>query len=173
MQNRFAVAPTIKTAEIEIDDASAVGKLFVEGEAAGGVLESLFSTVPKENSGVTLMEGVKIGRITPTRYRILTDQTQRIIDRIDSAPQFVTATDLSDGEAGVRISGDGAATLLSHLCGLNFAPDTFPVNTVKISSFAKIRTTIWHLQDGYQLFFGRSYADYIESVLQETVRLLD
>ncbi|MGB1253128.1 MAG: sarcosine oxidase subunit gamma, partial [Candidatus Promineifilaceae bacterium] len=133
-------------------------------------LAAAFGTAPSQNAGVAVVEGVQIGRITPRRYLLITPQGDEtaIAAQVEAAvgDAFITVSAQTNGQAMIHVSGAESRVLLSKLCALDFDLSAFPVNTVKISSLAKIRVNIWHVDNGYQLYCGRSYSEY----LWETIR---
>ena len=163
-------AATISGQGVTISDRSMVGKLQVEGVSAETVLAAAFGAAPSQNADVEVVDGVMIGRITPSRYLLITEQdgAAAAAAKVEAAVEdaFITVSPQTNGQAMIHVSGEQSQALLSKLCGLDFNSAEFPVNCVKISSLAKIRVNIWHTADGYQLYCGRSYAEY----LWQTVR---
>ncbi len=156
---------------VTISDQSMVGKLLVEGDSAESVLSAAFGSAPSQNAGVETVDGVMIGRIRPNRYDLITAQNGEAAttDRISAAigDNFITVSPQTNGQAMIHVSGDESRSLLSKLCALNFDPDVFPVNSVKISSLAKVRVNIWHTESGYQLYCGRSYSEYLWTTIRQ------
>ncbi len=156
---------------VMIQDRSQIGKLLVEGESAEPILRAAFGAAPSQNTRVEIIDGVLIGRIRPNRYDLITPEGDEsaTIERISAAigDSFITVSPQTDGQAMIQVTGTESRTLLSKLCGLDFDPAVFPVNSVKISSLAKIRVAIWHLEGGYQLYCGRSYADYLWTTIRQ------
>lgn len=154
---------------VQLFDSYTMGKLTVEGQSTSIVLQTVFGVVPTANGEVVTGEdGIKIGRITPTRYLLITppNQAQIILTQIKAEiGYFITITDNTNGQGAIKVTGEEATDLLSKLCGLDFHPSVFPPNTVKSSSFAKVRATIWCLEEGYLLFFGRSLTAYVLNAL--------
>jgi heterotetrameric sarcosine oxidase gamma subunit len=139
----------------------------VEGDQAHACLIAAFGDAPQGIGEVCVRDAVRIGRITPSRYLLLTSSSDTISPlHAAIGNRFVTVTDQSNGLSSIALTGDNATNILSQLCGLDFSPQTFPMDTVKCSSFAKIRATIWHLEDGWHVFFGRSYTDYIHDIVR-------
>jgi glycine cleavage system aminomethyltransferase T len=77
---------------------------------------------------------------------------------------FVTLTDVTHGNAELRIVGPQSRALLSKLCGLDFHPRAFPNGCAKQSSFAKtvqiiVRRDIGELP-AYAVIGARSLGAY-------------
>ena len=120
---------------VTLADRSLIGKLQVEGDAAGEVLAAAFGMAPANNSEVSAVDGVMIGRITSTRYLLLTEKggESAAESKINAAigDRFISVSPQTNGQALIHVSGDGSRDLLSRLCGLDFDPAVFPVNSVK------------------------------------------
>lgn len=158
-------------ARVTIGDQSHDGKILVEGEDAGAIINTVFGDAPADFGAVILTdEFVGIGRITPQKYLLITPPNTEtdIIAQLENASgdHFITVTNQTDGQGGIYIAGNHATNLLSQLCGLDFSDTAFPINTVKISSVAKIRATIWRLEDGWHIWIGRSHAQYITDIIR-------
>ena len=155
---------------ITITDQSWDCTIEIVGVQAGEVLTAAFGSAPENNGDVVFTESqVVIGRITPSRYLLIAELSSNALETVNQhvGDAFVSVTDQTEGQAGLYIGGDDSTTLLSKLCGLDLHPSVFPVNTVKISSIAKVRGTIWRLEDGWHVYFGRSYLRYVyETVVQ-------
>ena len=162
---------------ISIFDCSWDGKLQVEGAEAADVIKRAFGMALSQNGEVVhTQDGVIIGRITAHRYLLLAkpDAESSIQKQLANAIaiDFVTITDQSDGQGGICLAGDGAVSLIQTLCALDFDRQYFPINTVKISSFAKVRATIWHLEDGYPIYIGRSFTEYVWDAVHKALHNL-
>ena len=164
-------AATVSGQGVTISDQSMVGKLQVEGASAEKVLAAAFGAAPTQNAGVEVVDGVMIGRITPSRYLLITKQggAADAAAKVESAvgDAFITVSPQTNGQAMIHMSGERSQALFSKLCGLDFDSAEFPVNCVKISSLAKIRVNIWHTEDGYQLYCGRSYSEYLWQTIRQ------
>lgn len=85
--------------------------------------------------------------------------------------RFVTITDVTHGNAELRVVGPSASALLSKLCGLDFHAREFPNGAVKQSSLAKTVQIIARRDLGelpaYSLIGARSLAAYLwETILR-------
>lgn len=76
--------------------------------------------------------------------------------------------DLSHSRTHVRISGPCATQLLNRYLPLDLRPQSFPVGTVAASAVHHVGITMWHSQQGYELFIPRSFALSIWEMLVET-----
>lgn len=158
---------------LRITDRSLDGKLHIEGNAAGSAIRSAFGAAPNQIGDVIqISSATHIGQITPDRYLLTTTATATAFAQTlsnSSIESFVTITDQTDGHGGILITGEIAPTLLSTVCGLDFRPAAFPRNSIKISSVAKVRATIWHVEEGWLLHVGRSYTAYLWQTITDAV----
>jgi heterotetrameric sarcosine oxidase gamma subunit len=81
------------------------------------------------------------------------------------------ATDLTHGQAIVRLAGPAAAKILRKICGLDFREAAFPNRHAAQTSAAKIKTLIARVDEGetavYYLHVGRPLGQYFWDVVRE------
>lgn len=88
-----------------------------------------------------------------------------------ASARFVTVTNLTHAWSEIRVLGTSASTLMSRVCGLDFADGAFPDGAAKQTSVARttqlvIRRDIDDLQ-AYSVLGARSLAVYIWDILME------
>ena len=161
-------------ATLNMRDLSGASLIQVEGLEAGTVIADALGMAPDANGAAVSANAAVIGRITPSRYLLIappgTDAavTAQLSDAVDD--YFVTVSNQTEGQSGLLLSGNSVRDFLSKACALDLHEDAFPLNSVKISSVAKVRCTIWHLEAGFHLYFGRSYAEYMWTALRKSGR---
>lgn len=79
--------------------------------------------------------------------------------------------DLSHSRTHLRVVGDDAAEFLNRHFPLDLRPESFPVGTVASSATHHVGVTLWHSEDGYELFVPRGFAlslweGFVESAAQ-------
>ena len=79
-----------------------------------------------------------------------------------AAPEFdaekAMTLDVSHSRTRVRVSGDQAAEFLNRHFPLDLREDSFPVGSVASSNTHHVGCTLWHSQEGYELFMPRGFA---------------
>ena len=81
---------------------------------------------------------------------------------------FVTATDVSDAYAVIRLAGPAAADVLAKGCGLDIHARVFPPGKVARSLLAKAGIILHRLKpDAFEIYVARSYADYLWRWLED------
>ena len=172
-QNRWRVPTVYTTLEAEVTaaqngvgivDETPNGKLTVEGEEAGTVLQEAFKLPKLEIGEGALWEGPSgtnhhVYRLRSELFFISTPPEEAPIAQKTltetpvggaslprpeapvggaSLPRpFVTVTDITDGRSEIRVVGPTSRELLSKVCGLDFQPSAFPNGWAKQSSLAK------------------------------------
>jgi heterotetrameric sarcosine oxidase gamma subunit len=163
--------PDLKTPHLILTDASADGKITVEGAEAAAVLTEAWGV-----AGLAVAAGaeVPVGRVYSLRPDLFflhtePDMVAAALDTLTTAVArrhaFVTVTDGTHGRAGIRVQGPGSVGLLARLCGLDFRPAAFPNRTARFGSLAKTRQLlIRDDRDGLVTFFvfgPRSLGGYV------------
>ncbi|MCX7852933.1 MAG: hypothetical protein N2383_09120 [Caldilineales bacterium] len=162
-----------------LTDASADGKITVEGAEAAAVLAEAWG-VP--GLAVTAGGEAPVGRVyclrpdlffVHTEADVVTAALEALVAVVARRNAFVTVTDVTHGRAGIRVQGPGSAELLSRLCGLDFRPAAFPDRTARFGSLAKTRQLlIRDDRDGMTTFFvfgPRSLGRYVWEAMMGVV----
>jgi heterotetrameric sarcosine oxidase gamma subunit len=192
-QNDWQVPDSISSLESELTairesvaltDLSANGKITVEGQLAGELIQSAHNV---DAPSLGIHAGVDTGpfgvyRLRKDLFLIHTapGQEDTILDSLENATSsrrfydgfaspstsdLVTVTDITHGRAEIGVFGPAAPTLLSRLCGLDFHESQFPDLTAKQSSVAKTpQIIIRHDFAGiraYALIGDRSFGAYL------------
>ena len=66
--------------------------------------------------------------------------------------------DLSHSRTHLRVGGDDAAEFLNRHFPLDLRPQSFAVGAVASSATHHVGVTLWHSEDGYELFVPRGFA---------------
>jgi methylglutamate dehydrogenase subunit D len=79
-----------------------------------------------------------------------------------------THLDLSHSRTHVRISGPEAATLLNRHIPIDLSDKACPVGSVFSTALHHVGVTVWHSEDGFEVFLPRGFALSVWEVLMET-----
>jgi heterotetrameric sarcosine oxidase gamma subunit len=87
------------------------------------------------------------------------------------APVLKTAEgatlDMSHSRTHIRLTGENATTLLNRHLPLNLSKEAFPVGSVAATAFHHVSITLWHSDEGYELFLPRGFALSLWEMLEE------
>jgi heterotetrameric sarcosine oxidase gamma subunit len=168
------------TPYLRLSDASAEGKITVEGAEAAAVLAEAWGV---RGLAVTAGAGVPGGQVYCLRPDLFFVHTEpdavataldTLIAAVARCGAFVTVTDVTHGRAGIRVQGPGSAELLARLCGLDFRPTAFPDGTARFGSLANTRQLlIRNDRDGmltYVVFGPRSLGAYVWEMMVAATR---
>jgi sarcosine oxidase, subunit alpha len=163
-------------------DISAQGKLMLKGNDAGAIVFACFGEAPTKPGDVIVIKSshIVVAELTPDEYLMLTPPgTEKEIAntlKAESASQdsFVSIIDQTSGLVGLSISGQRSTSVMKKLCAISFNTKDFPNLCVAQSSFANVRTTIVHHDQGvtptFALFADRSYGVYLWDTIQDAGR---
>jgi len=162
---------------LAIADVSADGSLRIEGAEAEATLRAAYD-VPVLAIGESAPSGNGwCYRLRADLFTVITAPGDQVstLDAIESAARAaghrITVTDLTHGQASVRIIGPRVAELMSKLCGLDFSPAAFPEGTAKRSSFAKTAQLVVRRDMGglpaFTMVGARSVAAYVWETISE------
>ena len=161
---------------VALADASASGKIVVEGRTCEGVVQSAIGIEPLDVGRGAVAGSTSVYRLRSDRFFVHThpgDEAKTIAALESARPpdELVTVTDFTHGWAEIGVLGPSAAELLSRLCGLDFHESAFPNLTAKQSSVAKTSQLILRRDsDGvpaYSLLGPRSLAAYLWETAME------
>lgn len=163
---------------VALADASAHGKVQVEGVAALDVVRAAFGSAPEAIGSGAKVDGGYVYCLRPDQLFILTPPGGEIEAqaRLEKAAAdrnvFVTVTDLSQGLAEMRLIGPESRALLSKLCGLDFDAAAFPNMSARQTSLAKTKQLIIRRDFGSLPTFtfagAQSLSAYVWEVVMET-----
>ncbi|GAB4578627.1 MAG: hypothetical protein Fur0022_13630 [Anaerolineales bacterium] len=185
-QNDWQVPESFSTLEFELTalrervalaDLSATGKITVEGQHAGELIQSALNV---DASSLQINAGIATGPIGTYRLRkdlfflhtapghedsLLASLEKIRVSPRSSASELITITDITHGRAEIGVFGPSSPTLLARLCGLDFHESQFPNLTAKQSNVAKTpQLIIRHDFAGiraYALVGDRSFGVYL------------
>jgi heterotetrameric sarcosine oxidase gamma subunit len=161
-------------------DVSPHGKVQVEGEASAQALRAAFGQAPEAISAGVKVDAGHLYRLRRDLFFLSTppggeaNTLARITAAASQLGAFVTATDLSQALADLRLIGPASAQVLAKVCGLDFRPAAFRDQTAKYSSLAKTRQLIIRRDFGplpaYTFLGDASLAAYVWGVMMEAGR---
>jgi sarcosine oxidase subunit gamma len=87
--------------------------------------------------------------------------------RADGQAQGLTLCEMTPGLSPFQVLGAGARALLAKGCGLDLPSGVFGLRSCARTRFAQVSAVIDYVQspDRFELYVGRSYADYIREWL--------
>ena len=99
---------------------------------------------------------------------------QKTIDALQKAVegQHAAVVDVSDYYTVIRLSGKGAADILSHGCPLDLRDNAFPVGSCAQSHFRNAGILLYRHEDGYDVQIRWSFAQYLWDYFAEVGKLL-
>jgi sarcosine oxidase, subunit gamma len=107
---------------------------------------------------------------------LLLASTEDASDIVDAVAASLGATphalvDISHGQIGLEIAGDGAASLLNTECPLDLDIAAFPVGMCTRTIFAKAQIILWRVSATvFRVACDRSFFDYVRALLAEAER---
>ena len=170
-------------------DVSATGKLLVQGDDVGSLLESTLPGLqPLDLGHVALLPSERVGsgrdirlaRLTADEVLVLTspggvESLNQTLD--DSTGPCVHQVDLTSALAGVAIAGPEAPRLLSALTELDAAPVSFQDLSCAQGKLAEVHGVLVRCDLpgllGYELYFGREYGEHMWDAIMEAGRDLE
>jgi heterotetrameric sarcosine oxidase gamma subunit len=75
--------------------------------------------------------------------------------------------DMSHSRTHIRLTGQDVTTLLNRHLPINLSDEAFPVGAVASTAFHHVGVTLWHSDDGYELFVPRGFALSLWEMLEE------
>jgi heterotetrameric sarcosine oxidase gamma subunit len=162
-------------AGVGLADSSPHGKILIEGKQAYEVLRAAYGAAPEAIGTHAAVESAGLYRLRPDLFYLSTSlgaegpAMARIQAAIGEAGAFVTASDVTDGLADIRIIGPRAAEVLSRVCGLDFSDAAFPDLHARQTSLAKTRQLVIRRNFGplpaWTTVGARSLGAYVWDVL--------
>ena len=167
---------------VALADVSASGKIAIEGQAAGSVLQKSWA-VPRLAIGQgAKLESKRVYRLRSDQYFIHSEPgaegaaIKALYGTAEEIGELVAISDVTHGQAELILIGPRCRELLGRLCSLDFHPSQFADLTAKQGSAAKIRQLIIRhdmvMADGepvpaFSLIGARSLAVYLWQTIRE------
>jgi len=173
---------TVLRESVGLIDISAWGKLILKGAKAGEIVSTFLGDTPAKPGDVIEIKSNHIlaAELTPDEFLILTppgaekEMAASLKAEIATQDTFVSIIDQTSGLVGLSISGPKSTVVMRKLCAIPFNSKDFPDLCVTQSSFAKVRGTIIHYDQGispaFELFADCSYGDYLWDTILDAGR---
>ena len=168
---------------VALADASAGGKILVEGEQATALLKAALGVGGLEINQGAAFDGGHTYRLRQDLFYVGTPAAGEatVLRALNSATGhisgMVTVTDITDGRSELVLVGPYAAELLSMLCGLDLHERKFPNQTAKQTGVAKTGQIVIRRDAGdfrrYWLIGARSFGAYLWETILDAGRSLD
>ena len=162
---------------VALADESPRGKIRIEGEEAAEVLEAAFAPGSLALGAGTAIESGHLYRLRPDLFHLGTAPgaeeaaREKVAAAAKSAGLPVSATDVTEGCAEIRVVGAAGRELMSKVCGLDFDPAAFPDGGARQTSVAKTAQLVIRRDLGplpaYSLVGARSLGAYLWITLAE------
>lgn len=101
-------------------------------------------------------------RIEPLKWWLYGVKAQEI------DPEAGATLDLSHSRTHLRVAGPQARPCLNRLIPLDLREGSFPAGSVGATAMHHVGVTLWHSEDGYELFVPRGFAVSVWEVLFDT-----
>lgn len=156
---------------VALADETANGKLQVEGRDA----ETVWASADAEIGAAVAIDSERVYRLRGDCFFVSTAPGRDIAARrtlIDRASdRFVTVTNLTHAWSEIRVLGRNAPTLMSRVCGLDFAAAAFPCGAAKQTSVARTTQLVIRRDaadlPAFSVLGARSLAAYLWEILME------
>ncbi len=109
------------------------------------------AAAPKPGQAVTGSQGSLL-RIEPLKWWLFGAEATAI------AAEQGNTLNISHARTHLRITGTQATTLLNRHLPLDLRAAAFPVGTVASTAYHHVGVTLWHSEQGYELFLPRGFA---------------
>jgi heterotetrameric sarcosine oxidase gamma subunit len=162
---------------VALADSSSCGKMTVQGDRAGALLQRLFDLPELAVSSGADYPTASIYRLRQDLFFAATapaeteSVSRQLTEAAAQADTLVSITDMTHAWSEIRVLGPTAPTLLSKVCGLDFHPAMFLDGMVQRTSVAKITQLIIRRDSGslpvFALWGARSLAVYLWDVITE------
>ena len=150
LENLLFDSPT----QLTLADLTGIPITLIQGEA-GEYLKQRFANIPAQPGDLINVGDGLLARLTLIEFYLFgrspaanLPSAAELDHHLSQAQTFAHATDLTHGQAVLKLSGLQAAELLSKICGLDFYGTVFPNRRVAQTSAAKIKTLIARDDEG-------------------------
>lgn len=163
---------------VVLADASASGKLVIQGRQIESVLADTFGGSPAapgevvtfENGWITKMNRYEYYAVLPLN-RVET-RVQTVQSAFDGLHAHVTS--VTHGRDALALAGPHAAETLSKLCALDLHAAAFPDRRAQIGSVAGVTALVARLDKTgvryYELHVDRSYGEFLWEVILDAAK---
>lgn len=163
---------------VALADASAVGKLVIQGRAIDDALTAHFGAAPAQPTDLMAFDGGWITRMNRYEYYAVLplDQLGEKVDALRAAfaGRHAHVTSLTHGRDAIAVIGPRAPETLNKLCALDFHARTFPNHTAQISNVAKVAALIARVDRAgirsYEIHLDRSYSECVWAALLDAAQ---
>ena len=155
---------------LKLSDLTGVPVILIQGEV-DDILKQHFAQIPARPGDLVEVSGSLLARLTAMQFYLFgvspvanLPSAATLDDSFAKNQCFAHATDITHGQAVLRLAGVAASELLSKICGLDFHQTVFPSQHVAQTSAAKIKTLIARYDTGetptYFLHVNRTLGQY-------------
>ena len=155
---------------LRLADVSGAPVILMQGDVSAA-LQKQFSTLPAHPGDVVAAGDSLLARLTPAELTLFGPTAGATLPAAGALgdPPRGYATDVTHGQAVLKLTGPDAAGALSKICGLDFHTTVFPSMQAKQTSAAKIKTLVVRCDEGemrvYYLLVARPFGQYFWDIL--------
>ncbi len=172
-------AEAVSGAGLSMTDITGAPVILIQGDVAAGLPDGL--PLPASPGELLAHGGLLLARLTPGELLLFGAEPSAVapdaaaLERhVGASGSFAHATDVTHGQAIIKLGGPASAGALSKICGLNFADSAFPSGQVKQTSAAKIKALIARQDEGdtptYYLQVSRPFGQYFWETLLDAAQ---
>ena len=122
-------------------------------------------TAPKQSGHNCARHALWLG---PDEWLVIDEDGADVMAALGSAGAMHSAVDVSHRNAGILVSGAGAATVLNSGCPLDLSLAAFPVGACARTVLSKAEVVVYRTaEDAFRVECWRSFAPYVLAVLAE------
>lgn len=159
-----------ESGRLRLADVSGAPVISMQGDVSAA-LQTHVSTLPANPGDVVAAGDGLLARLTPTELILFGTTAGATLPAAGALgdPPNGYATDVTHGQAVLKLAGPDAAEALSKICGLDFYPTVFPSMQAKQTSAAKTKTLVVRCDEGempvYYLLVARPFGRYFWDIL--------
>ena len=175
--NSVADELTAARSSVALADSSSRGKIMVQGNRAGALLQRLFDLPELVTSSGAGHPTASIYRLRQDLFFAATAPTEtesvyrQLTEAATQAETLISVTDMTHAWSEIRVLGPAAATLMSKVCGLDFHPAMFVNGMAQRTSVAKTTQLVIRRDSGslpvFVLCGAGSLAVYLWDIITE------
>lgn len=122
---------------------------------------------PRPNTAI-VGQAATLLRTEPLKYWIVNQNAHLDLPNISEDDGSVL--DITHSRTWIRVTGDQAVGFLNHFLPLDLRDGAFPVGCLASSAIHHVGVSLWHSEEGYNLFIPRGFVVSIWEILCDTAQ---
>ena len=167
----------ISSNSVEIKELS-LDQILIRGEYSPTLvkqIKSLFKiSLPENNLHINHGENIICSKNSFDQWSIIFFQRSDLIinDAIDKVNENekVLATDYSEGQIYLEISGENKISILNKITHFDFREKSFPISTSAQTLIGRVDCNIYNLGNTFLITCNRSFDDHIKNQLLDAIK---